>query len=116
MLTLRKIERTINCFYLLVNEYPEEIKKNLDEFGKDAKILNDLMKNYIDDLQAEYVDMNEEYNEYLKNDKLNIFQKINMKSLSYFMSKYEELIQKSTVLQKKIDKVELRIMQFKYFS
>ena len=116
MLTLRKLEKTINQFYDLVNKYPEEIKKDLDTYGLDAKVLNDLMKDYIDDLQNEYIEIDAEYKAYLKEEKLNIFHIINMKSLVFYMEKYKELIKKATEMQRKIEKVELRIKQFKYFS
>ena len=120
MITLRDIELAIKQFELLVQEYPEIVKADLEDFSVQANVLKDVMNIYIDELQFYYKEFCNDCEELSKMPESNIFLKIKkkrkMRRVLYAIQRYTEMIEEAYSYKEKMEKVLLRIKQFKVFS
>lgn len=117
---LRKIAKTIETMDLLVTEYPEVVKEELEQNTQNILILNTIMKNYIEELENCYEDIKHKYEEMTRMEVDSIFFKISkffwMKKAQKTMKRCLELMAYSQQLYKKTEKIKTRVKQFKYFS
>lgn len=120
MITLRDIEWAIKQFEILVQEQPERVKANLEDFLAQANVLKDVMSIYIDELQFYYEEFCNDCEEISKLPESNIFLKIRkkekMRRILYAIQRYTELMEEAYIYKEKMEKVVLRIRQFKAFS
>ena len=120
MITLLKIEKSVNNFYFLVRECPEDVKKDLEEFSLHARILHEIVTLYNNELKNAYSKVSKDYESLSKKQEKCFFGKLVLllrkRKLLRVLSAHEDLIKDSNELKEKMDWVDMRLKQFKIFS
>lgn len=117
---LRKLEKKVNGFEVLLSKYPEEAKKNKDGYIQDLEVLIDFIDDYIKFLSEKLQEWYSVNISIFEVTTTNIFfdvsKKIDTIIVEHYLKKYSKEMLKAESLQKRLKVIEKRFMQFKYFS
>ena len=120
MFDLWKMTKITEKLELLLKERPEIFKEDLPVHIENFNLFNKQIQLFIEVNQEVYeaacvfcesVSKMPENNVFEK-----IYKKIEMKKAYYYMNKYDNNLKKADALQKRWEKIEQRLTQFKYFS
>ncbi len=116
---LRKFEKVIGKYEILLQKYQEEAKKEKNDFIKDVEAISEAMNSYIDETAKELqiwcdisVAVFEEKDNILC---LKIKKKVDMAIVNYHLNKLSVKLSKAGLLQKRLFKIKQRFIQYQYF-
>lgn len=119
MIILRKFQKVIEKYEILLQRYQEEAKKGKNDFIKDVELIKEALNEYIDETTKEFqiwcdtsVAIFEEKDNKLY---LKIKKKIDMAIVNHHLNRLSNYLSKAGLLQKRLLKIEQRFIQYQYF-
>ncbi len=116
---LREIQKAIEKYEILLQEYQEEAKKGKNDFIKDVETISEALNSYIDETAKEsqiWCDTSVAvFEEKDNNFCLKIKKKVDMMIVNYYLNKLSAELSKAGLLQKRLLKIKQRFVQYQYF-
>lgn len=116
---LRKFQKTIKRYEMLLQENQEEAKKGKNDFIKDVELIKKALNKYIDETAKELqIWCDTSVAVFEKKDNrlyLKIKKKIDMAIVNHYLNKLSGYLSKAGLLQKRLLKIEQRFKQYQYF-
>ena len=120
MFDLWKMTKITEKLELLLKERPEIFKEELPVHIENFNLFNKQIQLFIEVNQEVYeaaCDFCETVSKMPENNLFEkIYKKIEMKKAYYYINKYDNKLKKAYALQKRWEKINQRLIQFKYFS
>ena len=120
MRELRKLEKAVKKYEILLEEFPEEAKENKKIYIDDLENLVNFVKVYINDMSDKFKIWCDTNVAVLESPTSNMIYRIkrtmHLKIVEYYLNKFSENLSKARKLNGKLEKIQKRFQQYQYFS